>query len=93
MMPRTVKPNHFFQVGPDGTILVDAEVPEDTTSPVLCSFCGRIYDLGKVEVTGRYADATVFVTPCCNRQADDRGWKGHPDYRELVRRDGRLVLR
>ncbi len=50
--------------------------------PVRCT-CGRIYDLGKVEVTARYADCSVWITPCCKRTADDRGergWKSIPDY-------------
>lgn len=60
------------------------EVLRDTTgmfSPVRCR-CGEIYDLGAVTVTARYTDCSVWVTPCCRRQADDRGpgWKSVPDY-------------
>lgn len=51
------------------------------TSKVICNFCGKHYDLGKVKVTARYADATCFITPCCGKQADDREWKSSPDFR------------
>ncbi len=60
-------------------------------SPVRCR-CGRVYDLTKVKVTGRYADCTVFETPCCKRQADDRTWKSMPDFTRLDN-DGREVQR
>lgn len=43
---------------------------------VRCRFCGKVYDLGKVEIIARYADCTVFKTPCCGKEADDRSWKG-----------------
>lgn len=39
--------------------------------PVVCR-CGEIYDLGSVRVTGRSADCSVWVTPCCKRTVDDR---------------------
>ena len=47
--------------------------------PVLCGYCGLIYDLGTVRVTGRYEDATTWYTPCCGEYADDHhddndGW-------------------
>lgn len=50
--------------------------------PVRCT-CGQLYDLAKVEVTGRYTDCTLWKAPCCGRQADDRGetgWKSTKDY-------------
>lgn len=50
---------------------------------VRCRFCYKIYDLWDVKVLARYADATVFKTPCCDKQADDRTWKGIPDFEEL----------
>lgn len=46
---------------------------------VQCSFCHSEYDLGKVEVIARYTDCTVFKTPCCGVEADDRP-KMRPDY-------------
>ena len=52
-------------------------------SPVVCSHCGKVYDLasGKVEV--RFTDCTQFKTPCCNTTADDRTWKSLPDFKRL----------
>ncbi len=58
-------------------------------SPVRCT-CGRIYDLGKVEVTARYADCSVWKAPCCGRTADDRGetgWKSTKDYYPIDKRE------
>ncbi len=55
-------------------------------SPVRCT-CGRIYDLQAVTVTGRYADCTAFTTPCCQRTADDRTWKGMPDFVRIDKRE------
>ena len=46
---------------------------EGMFSPVKCAFCSGVYDLGKVEVTGRYVDCSVWRTPCCKNTADDRG--------------------
>lgn len=45
---------------------------------VRCGFCSKTYDLTRVEVFARYADCSLWLTPCCRRQADDRSWK--PDY-------------
>lgn len=50
--------------------------------PVRCT-CGDFYDIGQVEVIGRYTDCSVWKAPCCGRQADDRGetgWKSTQDY-------------
>lgn len=58
---------------------------EAMTSPVRCTFCGTVYDLGHVTVTQRYADCSVFKTPCCGRQVDDRKWVSLPAYKELRR--------
>lgn len=46
--------------------------------PGRCRWCGAIYDGGKVEVTARYADCSVWKAPCCGNTADDRpqGWGG-----------------
>jgi len=49
-------------------------------SPVVCTHCGEIYDLTEAKVIHRYSDCTLFTTPCCGRQADDRQWKGMPDF-------------
>lgn len=66
----------------------------DMMFPVRCT-CGRIYDLGKVEVTARYTDCSIWNAPCCGRQVDDRGetgWKSTQDYYRLDR-DGREARR
>lgn len=51
--------------------------------PVRCNFCSQVYDLTKGKPIQRYADCTVFTTPCCNRRADDRSWKSLPDFERL----------
>lgn len=46
--------------------------------PGRCRWCGSVYDGGKVEVTGRYSDCSVWKAPCCGNTADDRphSWGG-----------------
>jgi hypothetical protein len=67
-------------------------VLEDTrgmTSPVQCAHCGQIYDLGTVTVIARYADCSMWKSPCCNLMVDDRGetgWKPTKDYYPLHHR-------
>ena len=70
----------------------DAERTEGMTSPVRCR-CGSVYDLGKVEVTARYADCSMWRTPCCRVLADDRKppW-GISWYTEPPRRDRAFIL-
>ena len=59
--------------------------PRSMTTPVRCT-CGTIYDLAAVTVTGRYADCSTWVTPCCRRAVDDRPrFPGEP--RPFVRLD------
>lgn len=52
--------------------------------PVRCNRCGNgVYDIGTVEVTGRYADCSVWRTPCCKAVVDGRGetgWTTRKDY-------------
>ncbi len=58
-------------------------------SPGRCT-CGRVYDLGKVEVTARYADCSMWKAPCCGRAVDDRGetgWKSTKDYHPIDKRE------
>jgi hypothetical protein len=58
---------------------------EGMFDPVRCT-CGGIYDLGKVTVTARYTDCSVWTTPCCRRSVDDRGetgWTSRRDYTRL----------
>lgn len=52
-------------------------------APARCMHCRKIFDLAKVKTIGRYADCTVFRTPCCNVQADDRTWVSSPDIQKL----------
>lgn len=52
-------------------------------TPVQCLKCGEVYDLGHVTVTSRYADCSVWETPCCGKVADDRLFKSLPDIRPL----------
>lgn len=82
-----------WSLSPEGGWLGEVFPPEAAGmfDPVRCAFCGGVYDLGTVTVTGRYIDCSVWVTPCCTRSADDRGetgWKAHQDYRRLVRPPG-----
>jgi hypothetical protein len=58
---------------------------EAMTDPVMCTFCGKVYDLGHVEVTARYADCSVYTTPCCNHAADDRTAVSLPAFVRLRR--------
>jgi hypothetical protein len=53
------------------------------TSPVLCNHCGQVYDLCAGSVIARHADATVYKTPCCDKQVDDRMWVSLPAFRRL----------
>lgn len=56
------------------------------TSPVRCTHCGGVYDLGTVTVTARYLDCSMWRSPCCDLPVDDRGdtgWKSRADYVRL----------
>lgn len=58
----------------------------DMFQPVRCRRCGGVYDLGKVEVTARYLDCSVWKTPCCHQTVDDRGetgWTLRKDYERI----------
>ena len=52
--------------------------------PVTCSFCGQIYNLGRVTVINRYVDCSEWLTPCCKRRADSREDKSLPDFRRIT---------
>lgn len=65
--------------------MIDDRRTEGMTSPVECTHCGDVYDLGTVTVTARYSDCSVWNTPCCGRVADDREWKSLRDFRRLRR--------
>lgn len=66
---------------------VECEAATRMTSPVRCSHCSRLYDLGAVTVTARYADCSVWKSPCCGRTVDDRGrgLKAFPDFERITR--------
>ncbi len=68
---------------------IEAQLIAEMFSPVRCNRCRGVYDLGKVEVTARYSDCTVFKTPCCGSVADDRTWKGRPDFTQIDKDDPR----
>lgn len=59
----------------------------DMFQPVRCLRCHTgVYDLGKVEVTARYVDCSMWKTPCCGVTVDDRGetgWKSIKDYERI----------
>jgi hypothetical protein len=63
----------------------------EMTSPVRCRHCGKVYDLGRVEIVSRRLDCSVWHCPGCNLQVDDRGesgWTGRKDYDRLERVTG-----
>ncbi|WP_328344718.1 hypothetical protein [Micromonospora sp. NBC_00421] len=59
--------------------------------PVSCNRCHNgVYDIGRVEVTARYADCSMWKTPCCGSVVDDRGetgWTSRKDY-EVIDKSG-----
>lgn len=59
---------------------------EEMHSPVQCVHCAAIYCLGRVHVTDRYMDCTVWTAPCCGHPGvDDRPWVKDRHYREVPR--------
>lgn len=60
-------------------------MPTSDTSrhDVICNHCRSTYELGRVTTVARYADCTVFITPCCGREVDDRSWKSFPDFTKI----------
>lgn len=58
----------------------------DMHQPARCRYCGRVYDLGKVTITARYIDCSMWKAPCCGTTVDDRGetgWKSIQDYERI----------
>ena len=55
------------------------------SNPVRCLRCGGVYDLGRVTVVARYSDCSVWRSPCCDIETDDRtpGWGGPRSYEEI----------
>ena len=71
----------------NGRLVVTADTT-GMTSPVSCTHCGGVYDLGTVTVTARYTDCSMWRSPCCDLVVDDRGetgWKSRADYVRLPR--------
>lgn len=50
---------------------------------VRCNYCGATYDRYNVKVTARYADCTMYRTPCCDHEADDRTYVSLPSFTKL----------
>ena len=80
---RIMQNNEFYEDGRNKELLREHARTRDMLAPVRCAHCSRIYDLCKTTVTARYADATCFVSPCCKRSVDDRGWKSMPDFYKI----------
>ena len=57
---------------------------------VRCGFCGAKYDMKEIKIIAHHVDTTVFLTPCCGHEADDRTAKGHRDY-EVLEADGTAI--
>lgn len=62
--------------------LVPAASP-DMLVPVRCRKCDQVYDLCDGEPVQRFADCTVYRTPCCNQVVDDREWGGNRAFDRL----------
>lgn len=71
--------------------MVEQEQIAGMVKPVRCNRCNRgVYDIGKVTVTARYADCSVWRAPCCGATVDDRGetgWTIRKDY-EVIDKGG-----
>lgn len=72
-------------------IIPNFKKAKNMISPVICLRCGEIYDLCDGEVIHRYADCTLYKTPCCNQTVDDRTWTGSPAFRRLTEEELSLV--
>jgi hypothetical protein len=59
---------------------------EAMADPCRCTYCGKVYDLGHVHVTARYADCSIFRSPCCGHLADDRTAVSLPSFTRLRKR-------
>jgi len=64
-------------------ILYNKVEVEKMTAPVRCCKCGKVFDLASAKVVHRYQDCTQFITPCCQKPADDRVWKSIPDIESI----------
>ena len=54
-------------------------------SPVRCTSCGHVYDLGRITEFGRYTDCTTWRCPGCKIGVSDRphAWGHDHHYVEL----------
>jgi hypothetical protein len=68
----------FYDDGHYGRFEPPADV-SGMTSPVRCTMCTLVYDLGKITEYSRYLDCTVWKCPGCRVTVDDRpaGWGAH----------------
>jgi hypothetical protein len=72
-----------------GNIIGNTTDVSDMLAPVRCR-CGAVYDTGTVTVTARYADCSMWVTPCCRITVDDRPpWPGGLRAFTRLDKDGR----
>jgi hypothetical protein len=62
------------------------------TSPVRCTSCDHVYDLGMITEYGRYLDCTTWRCPGCKIGVSDRPhdgpWGGHDHHYVELSRDG-----
>jgi hypothetical protein len=65
--------------------VLDEQATEGMMFPVRCTWCSGVYDVARVEVTGRYTDCSMWKAPCCGRLVDDRGegWKFRADFTRI----------
>ena len=49
----------YDKVSPFGTVTTVPDGTADMDDPAFCKLCGRVFDLGHVTTTSRYADATA----------------------------------
>lgn len=69
------------------SLRVEPESLKGMLCPVRCNLCNEVYDLTKGEPIARYADCTVYKTPCCGRTVDDRPGIGGGGRSAFVRLD------
>ncbi len=92
-MKKTIEPL-VKTVLPDGTVLFHPiHGTEKMLVPVKCNRCGKIYDLCGVEVIHRHQDCTLYTTPCCNQNVDDREWVGYPAFTRMknIPKEGLII--
>ncbi len=53
------------------------------TNPVLCTHCGAWYDLVRIRPVIE-GEVYYWKAPCCDAEADDRGYLSRPAFRRLL---------